>query len=145
MESSFDARLQEEGSPPRGNPAILAGIRCLDLSRFLSGPQATLFLAGLGAEVIKIDEPQGGDPTFAAPPYFGGSGVAFDKKSANDLGIAYLKRARGKKSVSLDLKSEEGREILLRLVEQADVLVENFSVGVTNRLKIDYDAAGDQS
>ncbi|MBR0875595.1 CoA transferase [Bradyrhizobium tropiciagri] len=52
-------------------PPILRGVRVLDLSRFLSGPQATLFLAGMGAEVIKIDDPRGGDPTLTAPPYFG--------------------------------------------------------------------------
>jgi formyl-CoA transferase len=120
-------------------PAILHGVRVLDLSRFLSGPQATLFLAGMGAEVIKIDEPSGGDPTFAAPPYFGRGGVALDRRSEQDLGIAYLKRARGKKSIALDLKSTEGRNILLRLVREADVLVENFKVGVTSRLQIDYE------
>jgi CoA:oxalate CoA-transferase len=120
-------------------PAILHGIRVLDLSRFLSGPQATLFLAGMGAEVIKIDEPSGGDPTFAAPPYFGPGGVALDRRSEQDLGIAYLKRARGKKSIALDLKSAEGRDILLRIVREADVLVENFKAGVTSRLQIDYD------
>ncbi|MET3840652.1 CoA transferase [Bradyrhizobium sp. OAE829] len=120
-------------------PAILQGIRVLDLSRFLSGPQATLFLAGMGAEVIKIDEPRGGDPTFGAPPYFGADGVTFDRRSDGDLGIAYLKRARGKKSITLDLKAAEGRDILLRLVREADVLVENFKVGVTDRLKINYE------
>jgi CoA:oxalate CoA-transferase len=126
-----------------GKPAILRGVRVLDLSRFLSGPQATLFLAGMGAEVIKIDEPQGGDPTFAAPPYFGANGVALDRHSDQDLGVAYLKRTRGKKSISLDLKKEEGREILLKLVRQSDVLVENFRVGVTSRLRIDYETLRD--
>jgi CoA:oxalate CoA-transferase len=119
--------------------AILGGIRVLDLSRFLSGPQATLFLAGMGAEVIKIDDPRGGDPTFVAPPYFGPSGVALDRRSAQDLGVAYLKRARGKKSIALDLKSTEGRNLLLKLIRHADVLVENFKVGVTSRLGIDYE------
>ena len=120
-------------------PPILRGVRVLDLSRFLSGPQATLFLAGMGAEVIKIDDPRGGDPTFTAPPYFGPRGVAFDRKTTEDLGIAYLKRTRGKKSISLDLKKPEGHEVLLKLVREADVLVENFKVGVTARLKIDYE------
>ncbi|MBR1121855.1 CoA transferase [Bradyrhizobium lablabi] len=120
-------------------PPLLRGIRVLDLSRFLSGPQATLFLAGMGAEVIKIDDPRGGDPTFTAPPYFGPHGVALDRRSPHDLGIAYLKRARGKKSISLDLKSKEGREILLKLVREADVLVENFKAGVTARLGIEYE------
>lgn len=131
-ETSTASRLAE-GS----KPAILHGIRVLDLSRFLSGPQATLFLAGMGAEVIKIDEPGGGDPTFAAPPYFGPGGVALDRRSAQDVGTAYLKRTRGKKSIALDLKSTDGRDILLRLVREADVLVENFKVGVTSRLYID--------
>jgi CoA:oxalate CoA-transferase len=126
-----------------GKPSILRGIRVLDLSRFLSGPQATLFLAGMGAEVIKIDEPRGGDPTFAAPPYFGANGVALERRSDQDLGVAYLKRTRGKKSISLDLKNEDGREILLKLVRQSDVLVENFKVGVTSRLRIDYEALRD--
>jgi CoA:oxalate CoA-transferase len=123
----------------RKKPPLLRSVRVLDLSRFLSGPQATLFLAGMGAEVIKIDDPKGGDPTFTAPPYFGPYGVAFDRRSPQDLGIAYLKRARGKKSISLDLKSDEGRELLLRLVREADVLVENFKVGVTARLGIGYE------
>jgi CoA:oxalate CoA-transferase len=126
-----------------GNPSILRGVRVLDLSRFLSGPQATLFLAGMGAEVIKIDEPRGGDPTFAAPPYFGAHGVALDRRSDQDLGIAYLKRTRGKKSISVDLKKKEGRDILRKLVCHSDVLVENFRVGVTSRLQIDYESLRD--
>jgi crotonobetainyl-CoA:carnitine CoA-transferase CaiB-like acyl-CoA transferase len=137
--ASRDERSIASSSAEGCKPAILHGIRVLDLSRFLSGPQATLFLAGMGAEVVKIDEPRGGDPTFAAPPYFGPGGVALDRRSEQDLGIAYLKRARGKKSIALDLKSTEGREILLRLVREADVLVENFTVGVTSRLRIDYE------
>jgi CoA:oxalate CoA-transferase len=135
-EPSIDRSGLSEGR----RPTILDGIRVLDLSRFLSGPQATLFLAGMGAEVIKIDEPRTGDPTFGAPPYFGAGGVAFERRSECDLGVAYLKRTRGKKSISLDLKSGEGRDILLKLICEADVLVENFKVGVTSRLNIDYEA-----
>jgi CoA:oxalate CoA-transferase len=119
-------------------PTILNGIRVLDLSRFLSGPQATLFLAGMGAEVIKIDDPRTLDPTYTAPPYFSDRGVALERHSDEDLGIAYLKRSRGKKSITLDLKSLEGFELFLKLVRKADVVVENFEVGVTSRLGIDY-------
>jgi CoA:oxalate CoA-transferase len=137
--SAGEPSIDASGLPKGGKPAILSGVRVLDLSRFLSGPQATLFLAGMGAEVIKIDEPRGGDPTFAAPPYFGADGVAFERRSEQDLGVAYLKRARGKKSITLDLKSADGRDILLKLVRESDVLVENFKVGVTSRLKIDYE------
>jgi len=119
-------------------PRILDGIRVLDLTRFLSGPQATLFLAALGAEVIRIDDPLTGDPAASAPPFFGPRGVSLERRSAEDLGIAYLKRSRGKKAVSLNLKNDRGREIFLRLVATADVVVENFRPGVSARLGIDY-------
>ena len=116
----------------------LDGALVLDLTRFLSGPHCTLLLAGLGAEVIKLDDPAGGDPTAAAPPLVGPQGVALERRTAEDFGIAYLKRARGKQSATLNLKHPEGRELLLRLVERADVVVENFRPGVAQRLGIDY-------
>ena len=130
---------QDETAPQAQEARILSGVRVLDLSRFLSGPQTTLFLAALGAEIIPIDDPAKGDPTFDAPPYLGASGVSFRRAAPEDVGIAYLKRSRGKKSVSLDLKSAEGRELFLKLVEKADVVVENFRVGVTERLGITYE------
>ncbi len=116
----------------------LEGLVVLDLTRFLSGPYCTLLLAGLGAEVIKIDDPDGGDPTAGAPPYVGPEGVGFERRGDADFGIAYLKRARGKSSATLNLKHPEGRELFLRLVERADVVVENFRPGVAERLGIDY-------
>ncbi len=119
---------------------ILDGMVVLDLTRFFSGPQATLLLAGLGAEVIKIDDPKTGDPTAFAPPFDGPAGVSFERKSDQDMGLAYLKRQRGKKSMTLDLKSERGRAIFLQLAAKADVVVENFSPGVAARLGIDYAA-----
>ncbi len=119
---------------------ILEGVVVLDLTRFFSGPQCTLFLAGMGAEVIKIDDPKGGDPTAFAPPFDGPGGIAFEKKSPQDMGLAYLKRARGKKSITLDLKSAEGLRIFFRMVAKADVVVENFRAGVASRLGIDYPA-----
>ena len=117
----------------------LSGIKVLDLTRYLSGPQTTLFLSALGAEVVKIDDPNQGDPVRNSPPFFGKDGVSMSKASPLDIGIAYLKRARSKKSIELDLKSEEGINTFMRLVEKADVIVENFRVGVTKRLKIDYE------
>jgi formyl-CoA transferase len=113
----------------------LEGLVVLDLTRYLSGPHCTLLLAGLGAEVIKIDAPAGGDPAALAPPY---SGPSFVRASPQDFGLAYLKRARGKKSTTLNLKDSRGRELLLRLAEHADVVVENFRPGVAARLGIDY-------
>lgn len=119
---------------------ILDGVVVLDLTRFFSGPQCTLLLAGLGAEVIKIDDPVLADPTASSPPFVGPLGVSLRRQTDDDFGIAYLKRARNKKSMALDLKSRAGRELFLDLVERADVVVENFSVGVTERLGIGYEA-----
>lgn len=115
----------------------LSGVRVIDLTRFLSGPQATLFLAGLGAEVIRVDDPVVGDPAAGAPPFLGAGGVSMSRRSEADLGIAYLKRGRGKRSITLNLKSSRGRELLYRLLETADILVENFRVGVNERLGLD--------
>lgn len=119
---------------------ILEGMMVLDLTRFFAGPQSTLMLAGMGAEVIKIDDPRGGDPTANAPPFAGDGGISFERQSGQDMGLAYLKRARGKKSATLNLKSDEGRRIFLQMAAHADVIVENFSAGVATRLGIDYEA-----
>ncbi len=119
---------------------ILDGVRVLDLTQFFSGPQATLFLAGLGAEVIRIDSPEGADQVAVAPPYAGARGVTLDRRTADDLNVNYLKRTRAKKAISLDLKHREGKALFLRLVEKADIVIENFSVGVTERLGLDYAA-----
>ncbi len=121
-----------------GMRKILDGVRVLDLTQFFSGPQATLFLAGLGAEVIRIDSPDSADRVAVAPPYAGANGVSFERTGPDDFSVNYLKRTRGKKAVSLDLKKAEGKALFIRLVEQSDVVVENFTVGVTERLGIDY-------
>ena len=116
----------------------LSGVVVLDLTRFLSGPYCTLLLAGMGAEVIKVDDPAGGDPVAKAPPFVGPQGVSLSRKTDADFGIAYLKRARGKKSISLDLKHPRGRALLASLAAKADVVVENFRPGVAARLGADY-------
>mgnify|MGYP000122467483 CR=1 FL=1 len=117
---------------------ILENVTILDLTRFFSGPQATLLLAGMGATVIKIDDPKSGDPSAFSPPFAGPNGVSFHKQTDQDMGLAYLKRARGKKSINLDLKSSEGHAIFMQLVKHADVVIDNFSAGVATRLKVDY-------
>ena len=119
---------------------ILDGVRVLDLTQFFSGPQATLFLAGLGAEVIRIDSPASAETIAVAPPYAGPRGVSMDRRSPDDLNVNYLKRARGKKAICIDLKQAKGVALFMRLVDKADVVIENFSVGVTERLGIDYAA-----
>ncbi|MGE0803024.1 MAG: CaiB/BaiF CoA transferase family protein [Lautropia sp.] len=101
---------------PRTGP--LAGIRVLDLTRVLAGPFCTQILGDLGAEIVKIEDVAGGDQTRAAPPFVDG------------LSHYFVAFNRNKASVALDLKQREGREALLALAADADVLVENFRPGV---------------
>ena len=106
----------------------LEGVRVLDLSLFLPGPILTQMMADHGAEVIKIEDTKSGDPARHIGPQSGGQTVYY--RNAN----------RGKKSLSLDLKSEAGRELFLRLAETSDVVLETFRPGVVDRLGIGYDA-----
>ncbi len=106
----------------------LEGLRVLDLSRLLPGPFATMVLADLGARVDKVEEPRGGDYLRAMPPHVGGMNATFHALN------------RGKRSLSLDLKSDAGREAFRRLVARYDVLVETFRPGVMERLGLGYDA-----
>ena len=107
----------------------LAGVRVVDLSRVLAGPYATMTLADLGANVVKVEHPVGGDETRSwGPPYAGGEAAYF------------LSVNRSKRSVALDLKDPEGRELALELCARADVVIENFRPGGAARLGLDYDA-----
>jgi crotonobetainyl-CoA:carnitine CoA-transferase CaiB-like acyl-CoA transferase len=103
----------------------LDGIKILDLSRYLPGPYATQFMADFGADVIKIEEP-GGELGRALPPFIEGMGLRFSSVNRN------------KKSLTLNLKSEKGRDIFLKLAEDADVVVDQFRPGVMERLGIGY-------
>lgn len=105
----------------------LTGIRVLDLTRLLPGPYATLLLADLGSEVIKIEEPQRGDPVRWVPPL------------VNEKSARFLALNRNKKSLTLDLKTPKGREIFLQLVQAADIVMESFRPGVVQRWGIDYE------
>lgn len=120
--------------------APLSGMRVIDLSRFYSGPHATLLLAGLGAEVIRIDDPAAPMSQAKAPPYAGAAGVAMTPTNPADLSTHYLKRTRGKRAITLNLKSADGVALLRRLLAQSDVLFENFTPGVADRLGIGYAA-----
>ena len=124
---------------------LLEGVRVLDLTRFLSGPHCTLLLAGLGAEVIKVDDPRSGDPTVGAPPFAGAAGPSLERRAPGDVGIPYLKRARGKKSITLNLKEAEGRALFLELARHADAVVENFRPGVASRLGVGYESLKNQN
>ncbi|MEN8137334.1 MAG: CoA transferase [Bacteroidota bacterium] len=106
----------------------LTGVRILDLSRLLPGPMATQMLGQMGAEVIKIEDPENGDPIRSYPPV------------ENGESLYYLALNRSKRSVALDLYSEEDKNILLSLVEKSDVLIEQFRPGVMKALNLDYDS-----
>jgi len=110
----------------------LQGIRILDLTHMLSGPYAGMILADLGAESIKVEPPVTGE----------GTRRLLEKDAENSLngfGAYFMTLNRNKKSVTLDLKSEKGLEIFYELVKTADIVLSNFSAGVTQRLKIDYE------
>jgi CoA:oxalate CoA-transferase len=109
----------------------LQGIRVLDLSNVLAGPFCGYHLARMGAEVIKVENPKGGDLARR---------LGADPKMAEGLmGLSFVAVNAGKQSVAIDFKSAEGKEIFLRLVEQADVVLENFRPQVMERLGLGYD------
>ena len=106
----------------------LQGFRVLDLTQIMSGPFCAMLLADLGAEVIKIEKPHGGDDTRSmGPPFINGESAAFLAVNRNKLGLA------------LDIKAPEGADILWRLIATADVLIENFRPGTLARLGFGYD------
>ncbi|MFN4232871.1 CaiB/BaiF CoA transferase family protein [Thermus sp.] len=106
----------------------LSGIKVLDLSRVLAGPLCTMILADLGAEVIKVEPPWGDETRGWGPPFAKGESAYF------------LSVNRGKKSLALDLKTLEGQEVVRRLAQGADVLVENFKTGDLKRYGLDYES-----
>src|ERR1700749_3384174 len=110
-------------------PGPLHGVRVLDLTGVVSGPYATMFLADQGADVLKI-EPIGGDITRR-------SRATIDK--AGEFSGLFISSNRGKRSLSVDVKSRRGKDILVRLVAQEDVLVQNFRPGPMERLGLGPD------
>lgn len=116
----------------------LEGVRVLDLTAWLSGPFLSMHLAAMGAEVIKIERPGIGDPTRNSVPFAGPQGIRFEGRTQEDIALINLKRNRGKKSITLDLKNKRGVEIFKKLVEKADVIIENFIPGTMASFGIDY-------
>ena len=113
----------------------LSGIRILDLTRILAGPWATQILADLGAEVIKIEHPEGGDDTRS----WGPPNVTDD--AGQDRGAAYFHSAnRGKKSVAINIAHPEGQRALRALTKASDVVIENFKVGGLAKYGLDYES-----
>jgi crotonobetainyl-CoA:carnitine CoA-transferase CaiB-like acyl-CoA transferase len=111
----------------------LAGMLVVDLSRALAGPHAAMMLGDLGARVIKLESPSGGDDSRSwGPPFVGTPEAA--------TSTYFLSANRNKESIALDLKDEADREVVLDLIRRADVLVENFRPGVLDRLGLGIDA-----
>lgn len=108
-------------------PGPLDGIKVLDLTRVLAGPYATMLLGDLGAEVIKIEQPGTGDESRNFGPF------------KNGFSLYFMSVNRGKQSVTLNLKTERGQAIFKQLLEQTDILVENFRPGTMEKLGLDYD------
>ncbi|HEU5393673.1 MAG TPA: CoA transferase, partial [Candidatus Methylomirabilis sp.] len=110
-------------------PQPLEGMVVLDATQIMAGPFCTLLLADMGADVIKVERPDGGDDTRRmGPPFITGESAAF------------LAMNRNKRSLALDLKKEEGRDLFRRLARRADVLVENFRPGTMEKLGLGYEA-----
>src|SRR3546814_10108106 len=107
----------------------LDGLKVVDLSRVLGGPYCTQILADHGAEVIKVEPPQGDETRDWGPPWHEGDAPYF-------IGVN-----RNKRSIGLDLTTQTGREILLRLLQDADVLIENYKTGTKERWGLAYEEA----
>jgi crotonobetainyl-CoA:carnitine CoA-transferase CaiB-like acyl-CoA transferase len=116
-------------SSPDASLQPLRGVRVVDLSRVLAGPYCTMVLADLGADVVKIERPEGGDETRSWGPPFAGGEAAY-----------YLSVNRGKRSCAIDLSQSEGRDLALELCAAADAVIENFKVGGADRLGVGYEA-----
>ena len=110
-------------------PLPLQGVRVLDISQVMAGPYACMLLGDLGADVIKIEPPGTGDQTRGS--------MGFKMKGADSLG--FLNMNRNKRSIALDLKTEAGRDVVLRLAEDADILIENYRPGAMRRLGLGYE------
>ena len=112
------------------NSAALEGVKVLDLTQIMAGPYCTMMLADMGADVVKVEKPNGGDDTRRmGPPFIEGESAAF-------LGIN-----RNKRSIVVDLRSDEGREIVMEMAREYDVLVQNFRPGSLERMGLGYEQA----
>jgi CoA:oxalate CoA-transferase len=122
----------------------LTGKTVIDLTTALSGPYATLLLAGLGARVIKVENPQlGGDTSRNNSPYFTAEGLKVGRVDAEDMSVSMMLRGRNKESITLNMKNPQSAAVFRDLVKKADIVVENYSAGVTGRLGIDYQTVRD--
>lgn len=115
----------------------LAGLRVIDMSRILAGPLCAMMLGDHGADVVKVESPEGDDTRRFGPPFVGGSADAPDGYLGESA--YYLSANRNKRGVAIDLSHAEGQRIALRLLGDADVLIENFKPGTLERWGLDYE------
>jgi crotonobetainyl-CoA:carnitine CoA-transferase CaiB-like acyl-CoA transferase len=118
--------MMGDAAAGRGEPLPLEGARVVDLSRLLPGPWCSQTLGDLGADVIKIEQPEIGDYGRSNPPYYREGGVYFNSVNRN------------KRSITLDLKQDDDRRVAIDLLRSADIVVESYRAGVTKKLGIDY-------
>ena len=116
----------------------LDGVRVLDLTRILAGPYCTMVLADLGADVIKIEQPVSGDPVRGNGPFLSPDGDTHDG-DGEQYSTYFMSINRGKRSVAIDMGKPEGKELLLRLAERSDVLIENFRPGTMERFGLGHE------
>lgn len=127
--SQLQADFPAHRPRPSDAPLALEGLRVVDFTHFIAGPFATMILADMGADVIKVEAPGRGDDFRQYPPV----------QAAIGGGAPYIWTNRNKRSIALDLKSPEGLAIARDLIAQADIVIENFSTGVIERLGLGYD------
>jgi crotonobetainyl-CoA:carnitine CoA-transferase CaiB-like acyl-CoA transferase len=130
MLDQLETDFPEHAPRPAGAPKALEGIRVVDFTHFIAGPLATMILADMGAETIKIEAPGRGDDLRRYPP------LHPDLKH----GAPFLWTNRNKRSVAIDLKSPDGLQVVRQMIAKADVVVENFSTGVMARFGLDYES-----
>ena len=114
----------------------LEGIRVIDLTRILAGPFSTMLMADMGADIIKVEQPGAGDPARGNGPFLSPDGA---ESSEQQFSTYFMSINRGKRSIAIDLSKPKGREVLLKLAETADVLIENFRPGTMQKLGLDYE------
>ena len=114
----------------------LEGIRVIDLTRILAGPFSTMLMADMGADIIKVEQPGTGDPARGNGPFLSPGGA---ESSEQQFSTYFMSINRGKRSIAIDLSKPKGREVLLKLAETADVLIENFRPGTMQKLGLDYE------
>jgi len=127
----IEAELPPHQPRPAGAPLALEGVRVVDFTHFLAGPFATLVMGDMGADVIKVENPGRGDEFRHYPPV---------PPTMPGQGAPYMWGNRNKRSLALNLKTEEGRQVARELIAKADVVVENFSTGVMERFGLDYES-----